>query len=127
MKNDIAEILAGQFSDYIKENGIVSAAEVSALMRKLFDKIHENMIIDAEISQIASPNIVAEVIDEKTGLLFRRYLEIEYNENSNGLMISGENIKGEKSEIVFLSETAVSRISELKGSGTNNPPCSDHD
>ena len=38
MKNDIAEILAGQFSDYIKENGIVSAAEVSALMRKLFDK-----------------------------------------------------------------------------------------
>ena len=64
MKNDIAEILAGQFSDYIKENGIVSAAEVSALMRKLFDKIHENMIIDAEISQITSPNIVAEVIDE---------------------------------------------------------------
>ena len=125
MKNDIAEILAGQFSDYIKENGIVSAAEVSALMRKLFDKIHENMIIDAEISQIISPNIVAEVIDEKTGLLFRRYLEIEYNENSNGLMISGENIKGEKSEIVFLSETAVSRMSELKGSGSDNPHCSE--
>ena len=125
MKNDIAEILAGQFSDYIKENGIVSAAEVSVLMRKLFDKIHENMIIDAEISQIISPNIVAEVIDEKTGLLFRRYLEIEYNENSNGLMISGENIKGEKSEIVFLSETAVSRISELKGSGSDNPHCSE--
>ena len=125
MKNDIAEILAGQFSDYIKENGIVSAAEVSALMRKLFDKIHENMIIDAEINQITSPNIVAEVIDEKTGLLFRRYLEIEYNENSNGLMISGENIKGEKSEIVFLSETAVSRTSELKGSGSDNPHCSE--
>ena len=125
MKNDIAEILAGQFSDYIKENGIVSAAEVSALMRKLFDKIHENMIIDAEINQITSPNIVAEVIDEKTGLLFRRYLEIEYNENSNGLMISGENIKGEKSEIVFLSETAVSRISELKGSGSDSPHCSE--
>ena len=125
MKNDIAEILAGQFSDYIKENGIVSAAEVSALMRKLFDKIHEKMIIDAEINQITSPNIVAEVIDEKTGLLFRRYLEIEYNENSNGLMISGENIKGEKSEIVFLSETAVSRISELKGSGSDNPHCSE--
>lgn len=125
MKNDIAEILAGQFSDYIKENGIVSAAEVSALMRKLFDKIHENMIIDAEINQITSPNIVAEVIDEKTGLLFRRYLEIEYNENSNGLMISGENIKGEKSEIVFLSETAVSRMSELKGSGSDNPHCSE--
>ncbi|WP_435308734.1 hypothetical protein [Sebaldella termitidis] len=125
MKNDIAEILAGQFSDYIKENGIVSAAEVSVLMRKLFDKIHENMIIDAEISQITSPNIVAEVIDEKTGLLFRRYLEIEYSENSNGLMISGENIKGEKSEIVFLSETAVSRISELKGSGSDSPHCSE--
>ena len=125
MKNDIAEILAGQFSDYIKENGIVSAAEVSALMRKLFDKIHENMIIDTETSQITSPNMVAEVSDEKTGLLFRRYLEIEYNENSNGLMISGENIKGEKSEIVFLSETAVSRISELKGSGSDNPHCSE--
>ena len=125
MKNDAAEILAEQFSDYIKKNGITSAAEVSALMRKLFDKIHESIIIDAEISQITSPNIVAEVIDEKTGLLFRRYLEIEYSENSNGLMISGENIKGEKSEIVFLSETAVSRISELKGSGLDNPHCSE--
>ncbi|MDR2878405.1 MAG: hypothetical protein LBV03_00605 [Fusobacteriales bacterium] len=124
MKNDIVEILAGQFSDYIKENGITSAVEVSALMRNLFDKIHENMIVDVEISQITSPNIVAEVIDEKTGLLFRRYLEIEYSENSNGLIISGENIKGEKSEIVFLSETAVSRISELKGSGSDNPHCS---
>ena len=127
MKNDVTEILAGQFSEYIKENNITSAAEISALMRKLFDKIHESMTANAEINQITAPNIVAEVIDEKTGLLFRRYLEIEYNENSNGLMISGENIKGEKSEIVFLSETAVSRISELKGSGTNNPPCSDHD
>ena len=126
MKNDIVEILSEQCSNYIKENNITSAVEVSALMRRLFDRIYESVIADAEINQITSQNIVAEVIDEKTGLLFRRYLEIEYNENSNGLMISGEDIKGEKSEIVFLSETAVSRMSELKGEGADKPSCGNH-
>lgn len=118
--------LTKQFSNYIEENNISSSHEVSDLMRKLFNNIQESTVSSANINQITSPNIVTEIIDEKTGLLFRRYLEIEYNENSNGLVISGENINGEKTEIAFLSETAISRISELKGSGANEPLCDTH-
>lgn len=123
LNNDIVNNLTEQFSNYIKENNISSNHEISALIRKLFDNIQENTITADNITQISTPNIVAEIIDEKTGLLFRRYLEIEYAENSNGLMFSGENINGEKAEIAFLSETAISRISELKGNGENDPPC----
>ncbi len=118
--------LTKQFSNYIEENNISSSHEVSDLMRKLFNNIQESIVSSANINQITSPNIVTEIIDEKTGLLFRRYLEIEYNENSNGLVISGENINGDKAEIAFLSETAISRISELKGSGANEPLCNTH-
>ena len=118
--------LTKQFSNYIEENNISSSHEVSDLMRKLFNNIQESTVSSANINQITSPNIVTEIIDEKTGLLFRRYLEIEYNENSNGLVISGENINGDKTEIAFLSETAISRISELKGSGANEPLCDTH-
>ncbi|MBP9477866.1 MAG: hypothetical protein KBF12_04535 [Sebaldella sp.] len=118
--------LTKQFSNYIEENNISSSHEVSDLMRKLFNNIQESIVSSANINQITSPNIVTEIIDEKTGLLFRRYLEIEYNENSNGLVISGENINGDKAEIAFLSETAISRISELKGSGANEPLCDTH-
>ena len=118
--------LTKQFSNYIEENNISSSHEVSDLMRKLFNNIQESTVSSANINQITSPNIVTEIIDEKTGLLFRRYLEIEYNENSNGLVISGENINGDKAEIAFLSETAISRISELKGSGANEPLCDTH-
>lgn len=121
--NDIIAGITEQFSNYIKENSLSSPSEISGLMRGLFDSISESISGSVSINQISSPNIVAEVIDVKTGLLFRRYLEIEYNENSNGLMFTGENINGEKAEIVFLSESAISRISELKGSGENNPPC----
>lgn len=124
--NNLVETLTKQFSNYIKENNISSSHEVSLLMRKLFDSIQENIIHDTDISQINSPNIVAEIIDEETGLLFRHYLEIEYNENSNGLMLTGENINGEKAKIVFLSETAISRISELEGNGINDPLCDNH-
>ena len=34
MKNDIAEILAGQFSDYIKENGIAHLTLLDACSNK---------------------------------------------------------------------------------------------
>jgi hypothetical protein len=126
--NDVfVKNITGQFVNYIKENNISSSSEISDLMRNIFDNIQENVTGSVEINQIEAPNIVAEVIDEKTGQLFRRYLEVKYNENSNGLMITGENINGEKTEIVFLSEAAISRISELKGMGENNPPCEEHD
>ena len=126
LNDNIVASLTKQFISYIEEKNLSSSSEISNLMRTLFDSIQENVLKNLGISQINSPNIVVEVIDDQTSLLFRRYLELEYSENSNGLIITGENINGEKAEIVFLSEDAISRISELKGDGENSSPCDKH-
>lgn len=78
------------------------------------------------IHKIEAESVVVEVIDQNTGILFRRNLPINYLENDNGLILSGETMEGKSSQIAFLSETAVNRIKDLTGKGLDAPRC-DHD
>ena len=77
-------------------------------------------------AQIEADWVVIEVIDKNTGKMFRRNLPIQYLENSNGLILSGETLDGKPSQIHFLSGAALSRIHELVGKGPDRPRCNDH-
>lgn len=77
------------------------------------------------IDYISSDEVTIEVKDIKTNKIFRRTLELSYMENSNGLKLSGENLKGQPSEIVFLSNTAVDKIKDVTGQGLNHSRCHD--
>lgn len=74
---------------------------------------------------ISCDEITVEVKDKATNRFFRRNLDISYIENSNGLKLMGENLKGEPSEIVFLSDTAVNKIIDVTGQGLNKSRCRD--
>lgn len=74
---------------------------------------------------ISCDEITVEVKDKATNRFFRRNLDISYIENSNGLKLMGENLKGEPSEIVFLSDTAVNKIIDVTGQGLNKSRCHD--
>ena len=50
-----------------------------------------NNMNNNEINEIFATQVTIEVVDEKTGKLFRRTLPITYIENYNGLKLSGEN------------------------------------
>ncbi len=78
------------------------------------------------INKIEAESITIEVIDQNSGILFRRNLPINYQENDNGLILSGETMEGKPSQIAFLSETAVNKINDLTGKGLVAPRC-DHD
>lgn len=74
---------------------------------------------------ISCDEITIEVKDKDTNRIFRRNLDISYIENSNGLKLTGENLNGEPSEIVFFSDTAMNKIIDVTGQGLNKSRCRD--
>lgn len=77
------------------------------------------------LDKIEADTIIVEVIDNKTGKTFRRNLPIKYIETDNGIRLFGETIEGTPSQIVFYSDTALTKINDLLGMGPDTPRC-DH-
>ncbi|OYP23551.1 hypothetical protein C8E03_102191 [Lachnotalea glycerini] len=79
-----------------------------------------------EIDEITASKVTVEIIDKKTGKLFRRTLPMDYRETYTGIKLSGENLNGEPSDIVFFSEKGIAKLKDLSGQGSDNPSCNDH-
>lgn len=119
------EELAQQLAAWIEKNADTPHTR-SRLLREVFDGACAALLKNAPAqTHIAAPNAVVEAVDAESGLLYRRYLEIEYEENDNGLRLIGEDISGLPAQIAFLSETALGRMHELRGKGPDAPRC-DH-
>ncbi len=123
MNNDFSKDLVNNFIKYLKENGITEYSDISKEIRKISDTLTNEILEKQEVEkkQIISPNLVVEVIDSNNGQLYRRYLEIEYVENANGIRLKGEDLGGNPSEIIFLSGLSIERIAELQGEGSDTP------
>ncbi len=94
MNNDFSKDLVNNFIKYLKENGITEYSDISKEIRKISDTLTNEILEKQEVEkkQIISPNLVVEVIDSNNGQLYRRYLEIEYVENANGIRLKGEDL-----------------------------------
>ena len=82
--------------------------------------------IEQEIlpEKIEAEVVTLEVTDVKTGKVYKREVPLFYKENDNGIILSGEDSKGQKSEIVFLSDVAIEKMMNFMGKG---PDHSHHD
>ena len=69
---------------------------------------------------------VVEVKDEATGKVYRRELPVDFYENANFLRLSGENLDGSTSQLVFYSSRGLERIRDLTGGGADHDPCGGH-
>jgi len=74
-------------------------------------------------NKIEADSVVVEIMDNTTSKIFRRNLPIEYVETDNGIRLSGETIDGKATQIVFFSDTAITKINDLLGMGPNTPRC----
>ena len=82
--------------------------------------------MDQELFEITAHEVTVEVRDEKTGELIRRTLPIDYYENANFLKLSGENMDGSLSQLVFLSARGIERVKDITGKGPDHDRCGTH-
>lgn len=76
--------------------------------------------------EICAQEVTIEVVDERTGKLFRRTLPIDYFETANGIILRGENLDGKFSQLVFYSGRGMERLQGLTGKGPDEDPCGTH-
>ncbi len=79
-----------------------------------------------ELFEIIASSITVEVTDEATGKVFRRELPIDYYENANFLRLSGENLDGSLSQLVFYTARGIQRVKDLTGKGADHDPKGHH-
>ncbi|MBR0207912.1 MAG: hypothetical protein IJQ43_03335 [Oscillospiraceae bacterium] len=79
-----------------------------------------------EFFEIVAHEVTVEIRDENTGEVFRRELPIDYYENANFLRLSGENLDGSLSQLIFLSARGIERVKDLTGKGPDHDPCGGH-
>ncbi len=82
--------------------------------------------MDKDLFEITARSVIVEVKDETTGETFRRELPIDFYENANFLRLSGENLDGSLSQLVFYSARGLERIRDLTGKGPDFDPCGGH-
>ncbi len=79
-----------------------------------------------DVFEIRADMVSLEVRDRETGRVFRRELPIDYYENANLLRLSGENLDGSVSQLVFYSARGLERMKDLTGKGPDYDPCGGH-
>ena len=79
-----------------------------------------------EIYRITSDHVTVEVTDAETGRVFRRTFPIDYVETSAIVRMSGEDLQGKPSEIVFYTSFGRQKLEDLTGNGIDYDPCGTH-
>ena len=79
-----------------------------------------------KIFEITAKEVTIQVKDERTGEQYSRTLPIDYYENANVLKLSGENLDGSSSSIVFYSVRGMEKLKDLTGMGVDHDPCGTH-
>lgn len=74
---------------------------------------------------LSAGQVSLQLLDENTGRMYTRALPLDYQENSNGLTLEGEDASGAPAKIVFLSDTAMEKITDITGQGPDQSRCGD--
>ena len=82
--------------------------------------------MDDELFEITADTVTVEVKDAATGTVYRRELPIDYYENANFLRLSGENMDGSLSQLIFLSARGIEKVKDVSGKGPDHDRCGNH-
>lgn len=103
--------------------------EVMGLRNQLYAAMEEyftQMLSDMQQSDaehIASNNVIIELVDSRTGQLYRRPVELRFEENENGIVLTGEDMSSRSSSIVYLSDAYMKKLTDISGKGPNEHKC----
>lgn len=114
---------AGELRDWWQEAQRLLLSTAAETLQQRWD----NSGTGGELASMDADEVVVEVIDKKSGRLFRRELPLKYSETGNGILLAGEDMEGRTAVIAFFSGAAMSRLSELFGQGPDRARCGEHE
>ena len=82
--------------------------------------------MEEELFELTADSVTVEITDSRTGTVFRRELPIDYYENANFLRLSGENMDGSVSQLVFYTPRGIERVRDITGKGPDHDRCGGH-
>lgn len=99
------------------------------LMNDVLDCFTQKICEDPEkrVDFISADEAIIELKDKETSKLYRKAVPLSFIENSNGIRLTGEDLRGNHSEIVFLSSIALEKIIDVTGQGRNEARCPGHE
>lgn len=93
--------------------------EAEATFATLFERLDQSVAP----CHISAREVVVELVDGASGRLFRRPLELQYEESENGIVLSGEDMRGQPVSIVYLSDSYLQRLVDISGQGPEKGHC----
>ena len=78
------------------------------------------------VSYLSAHEAIVEFTDEASGLLYRRQLPIDVEENGNGIKLTAEDLHGKPLEMIFYTAESIRRIHDLMGHGPDEDNCHTH-
>lgn len=109
----------------------LSPAQIASLRVQCIETINQYFDqLPAEqnqsVSHISAHQVTVEIIDETSGLLYRRQLPIDFAENGNGIQLVAEDLHGKPLQMVFYTAESIRRINDLMGKGPDEDNCHTH-
>lgn len=127
---DVGEVFQTFIHDVVQKTNPSSPDQMMALRNRFYAAMEEyflhalsDMQPESDTGQITSDNVVIELVDAKTGQLYRRPVELRYEENVNGIVLTGEDMCSRPSSIVFLSDAYLKKLADISGQGPNEHQC----
>lgn len=94
-------------------------------VNRFFDQLPEEQPTKP-ITHLNAHEAIVEFTDEASGLLYRRLLPIDVEENGNGIKLCAEDMQGKPLEMTFYAMESVRRINDLMGNGPDEDSCNTH-
>lgn len=130
MSLDAGQAFHAFIEEVIQKAGPTTAQEVMAVRNQLYSALEQyfvrmlsGMQPESDTDQIAADNVIIELLDARTGQLYRRPVELRYEENDNGIVLTGEDMSGRSASIVFLSDAYLKKLVDISGQGPDENEC----
>ena len=127
---DIGNSIHSFIGEMVEKANPSSRDEMMALRNHFyaaFEEAFSGLLKDGEpesdMDRIAANSVILELVDAKTGQFYRRPVELRYEENDNGIVLTGEDMTGRSCSIVFLSDAYLKKLVDISGQGPNEHRC----
>ncbi len=123
LTSELKQLLAQHTGELKPEQAASLRVQCMETVNRFFDELP---VQPEPVSHLSAHEVTVEIIDETSGLLYRRQLPIDFEENGNGIKLTAEDLYGKPLQMVFYTAESIRRINDLMGKGPDEDKCHTH-